>query len=70
MSTKKYEYFYPENKELGDKIPGMVNFITNVMLKKKYSYGYVWSVFVGVRNNIEIVSAMKKAAELANADNY
>ena len=70
MTKKKYEYFYPENKKLGDLIKGTGTFINRKFLGNRYTDSYVNSVFRGERHNDEIVAAMKKMAELLNANNY
>jgi hypothetical protein len=58
--TKKYEYFYPELKELGNEIRGMGGIITRQLLKNKYSHSYVSDVMMGRRKNEEIIAAMRK----------
>jgi hypothetical protein len=67
---KKYVYYYPENKEIGDKIKGMGGFITKKMLNNKYSWSMVIAVMRGIRNNGEIVAAMKQLVELSKSHNY
>ncbi len=67
---KKYVYFYPENKAIGDQIPNTSGFITKVLLRNKYVQGYVNDVMKGRRNNTEILDAMKQVAELSKVENY
>lgn len=68
--SKKYKYFYREAKDLGDLIRGTQPFIAHIVLKDKYSLCYVNMVFRGERWNDEIISVMKKLAELSKAENY
>ena len=68
MATKKYKYFYPENKMLGDQIPRTSGFIARQLLKGRYTQIYVRDVMKGRRTNEEIIRAMKYMIEVANTE--
>jgi len=70
MTKKKYKYFYPVNKALGDQLPGMSGFLSRHMLKGKFSQSYIRMVMNGERTNKEIIAAMKYLVETSNAQNY
>ncbi len=69
MAKKKYHYFYPEIKELGDQLRGTSAFIRK-MIDNKYSQKYIIQVMRGERKNESIVAAMKHLIEVSKAKNY
>lgn len=69
MTNKKYTYFYPENKALGEQLSGTAGFIVT-MLKGKYSRCYVNMVMQGTRTNKEIEACMLHLIEVSKTYNY